>query len=136
VILQLLIDSSALLAMIDIDDKYHRPATQFARSHAKAIFYLPETVFIETMVLVKARLGIEPAVKLGKRLMESACFLVTPWTPEDRQATWEIFSLYTDKNWSYVDCSLLAAARRLRISEIFTFDQYFDQMPGVTRVPG
>jgi predicted nucleic acid-binding protein len=35
----------------------------------------------------------------------------------------------------YVDCSLLEAARQLRIFEVFTFDQYFDQMPEVKRVP-
>ena len=123
----LLIDSGALLAMIDAGDKHHAPAAAFARSHTPTIFYLPETVFIETMVLVKAR--------LGARLTDSARFVVLPWTIEERRATWQIFSRYTDKNWSYVDCSLLAAARRLRILEIFTFDQYFDQMPEVTRVP-
>lgn len=60
---------------------------------------------------------------------------ITRWLRLLRATTWEIFSHYTDKNWSYVDCSLLAAARRLRIAEIFTFDQYFDQMPEVKRVP-
>ena len=131
----LLIDSGALLAMIDAGDKHYAPAAAFARSRTPTIFYLPETVFIETMVLVKARLGAQPAIDLGARLTDSARFVVLPWTIEERRATWQIFSRYTDKNWSYVDCSLLAAARRLRILEIFTFDQYFDQMPEVTRVP-
>jgi predicted nucleic acid-binding protein len=132
----MLIDSSALLAMVDVGDKYHVPAAQFARDHSKEIFHLPEPVFIETMLLVKARLGTQPAVELGNLLQASARFVVTPWTPESRQATWEIFSRYTDKDWSYVDCSLLAAARRLRVSEVFTFDRHFDQMPDVARVPG
>lgn len=135
-ILSMLIDSSALLAMVDVGDKYHAPAAKFARDHSKEIFHLPEPVFIETMLLVKARLGTQPAVELGNRLQASARFVVTPWAPEARQATWEIFSRYTDKDWSYVDCSLLAAARRLRVSEIFTFDRHFDQMPDVAREPG
>lgn len=132
----LLIDSGALLAMVDAGDKYHRLAATFTRQNSTAKFYLPETVFIETMVLIKARLGAQAAVELGARLTESVQFVVLPWTREERQATWQIFSRYTDKNWSYVDCSLLAAAHRLRIPAIFTFDQYFDQMPDVKRVPG
>ena len=66
----LLIDSGALLAMIDAGDKHYAPAAAFARSHTPTIFYLPETVFIETMVLVKARLGAQPAIDLGARLTE------------------------------------------------------------------
>lgn len=121
--------------MLDSGDKYHAVAATFAYNHVTTKFYLPETVFIETMVLVKTRLGAYAAVELGTRLTNSAQFTVLPWTHVERQATWQIFSRYTDKNWSYVDCSLLAAARRLRISEIFTFDQYYDQMPEVKRVP-
>ncbi|HOU15657.1 MAG TPA: PIN domain-containing protein [Anaerolineae bacterium] len=132
----LLVDSGALLAMIDAGDKYHASAAAFVQSDRASKFHVPETVFIETMVLVKARLGAQAAVELGMRLTNSTWFVMLPWTRAERQATWQIFSRYTDKNWSYVDCSLLAAARRLRISEIFTFDQYFDQMPEVKRVPG
>ncbi len=121
--------------MLDAGDKYHLSAATFVRSHADAKFYLPETVFIETMVLVKGRLGARPAVELGTRLLDSSQFVVLPWTREERQATWKIFSRYVDKNWSYVDCSLVAAARRMRVYKIFTFDQYFDQMPEIKRAP-
>ena len=42
---------------------------------------------------------------------------------------------YTDKQWSYVDCSILAVARRLQIAQVFGFDRHFDQMADLTRVP-
>lgn len=131
----LLIDSSALLAMVDAGDKYHTAAARFVRARLPAIFYLPETVFIETMVLVKTRLGAGPAVELGNRIMASTHFPLLYLTMEDRQAIWEIFSRYTDKDWSYVDCSILVLARRLGVTEVFTFDRHFDQMAGLTRVP-
>lgn len=49
----MLVDSGALLAMVDAGDKYHAPAAAFAHRSTTSKFYLPETVFIETMVLVK-----------------------------------------------------------------------------------
>ena len=67
--------------------------------------------------------------------MESVRFPILYLTAEDRRATWEIFSRYTDKDWSYVDCSILAVARRLQTSQVFTFDQHFDQMAELARVP-
>ncbi len=121
--------------MVDAGDKYHAAAAAFAQAQATATFYTLETVFIETMVLTKARLGAKPAVELGNRIMASTRFPILYLTAEDRRITWEIFSRYTDKDWSYVDCSILAAARRLQVSQVITFDRHFDQMAELMRVP-
>jgi len=91
-----LIDSGAFLAMIDVSDSNHVAAALFVRSHSADSFYVPDTVFAETMVLIKARLGARPAVDLGGRIRESRQFLLVPLTPDDHEATWTIFSRYTD----------------------------------------
>lgn len=132
----LIIDSGALLAMIDRYDSHHVAAARFIREHPTASFLVPDPIFAETMTLVKARLGSQPAIALGQRLMQSHRFTLLPCTEIDRQETWSIFSRYSDKDWSYVDCSVLAAARRLGIAEVFAFDHHFDQMAELRRVPG
>lgn len=130
-----LIDAGAFLAMIDVSDSNHVAAALFVRSHSADSFYVPDTVFAETMVLIKARLGARPAVDLGDRIRESRQFLLVPLTPDDHEATWTIFSRYTDKDWSYVDCSTFAMSRRLNIPNVFAFDHHFDQMVELARVP-
>ena len=122
--------------MIDARDKYHPAAATFVRANMTAIFYLPETVFVETMVLTKARLGSKSAIELGDKVMTSSHFLIAYLTTEDRLTTWDIFRRYTDKEWSYVDCSILAVARRIQVMDVFAFDRHFDQMTEITRVPG
>lgn len=121
--------------MIDTRDQYHTAAAAFARANPHSVFYVPDTVFAETMVLTKARLGARRAVDFGERVLRSSHFLIVYLTADDRNSTWNIFSRYLDKDWSYVDCSILAIARRLQISQVFTFDHHFDQMPQLTRVP-
>ncbi len=132
----ILCDTSALVALFDGDDKYADLAQEYLQDAEPGVAYLvPDTVFGETMTMLKNRLGAELAVKVGSSLRRSTRFRLCRLSEEDEQATWDIFARYVDKDWSYADCSLLALARRLKIAEVFAFDHYFEQMPGVTRVP-
>jgi len=132
---QFIVDSGALLAMVDSSDKYHNAAAIFAREHASATYYLPELLFSETMTLVKARLGALPAVELGNRLRQSAIFKVVELNTASREQTWQIFSRYTDKAWSYADCAILAFALQVQVYHVFSFDRHVSQMAELERVP-
>lgn len=108
---QLIVDSGALLAMVDRRDKYHQRAAAFVSQQVETTFYLPELIFAEAMTLVKARLGAVAAIELGARIQESLIFEVVDLNRSTRETTWEIFSHFSDKDWSYADCAILAVAR-------------------------
>ena len=132
---QYIIDSGAFLAMLDARDKYHEPAPTFISANNAATFFIPETIFVETMTLVKSRLGAKAAVSLGERIFISSLFQIVS-LPEDRkQVIWSIFKQYSDKQWSYADCAILAMARYLQVTAVFSFDHHIDQMAELTRVP-
>ena len=129
-----LVDSSFLLAMVDRDDKYHPEAIDFLRRLGKATLLVTSHIFDEAMTLIKVRLGSEVAVRTGRQLRLSTLFRLIHITEGDDEAAWEIFSQYTDKDWSYTDCSCLAVMRKLGITEVLSFDHHFDQM-GKVRLP-
>lgn len=125
----LLIDTSALHALNYVRDDNHARAVRYFKSLAGRVKpVLTEWVFIETMNLTKARLGPTHAIAFGQHLKTSRAFYPFPLADIDKQATWEIFIKYHDKDWSYTDCSLLAIAQRLNIRRIFAFDHHFRQM--------
>jgi predicted nucleic acid-binding protein len=134
---RILVDSGALLAMADPRDPHAAAAKDFLEETRSAFYVVPDTVFSEAMTLIKGRLGAAAAVSVGSRLQESTLFRLRYLEPADHLATWRIFSRYTDKGWSYVDCSVLALAQREDIGEVFAFDRHFDQMAalGLSRVP-
>ncbi len=125
----LLIDTSALHALhYARDDNHARAAVYFKSLAGRVKPILTEWVFVETMNLTKARLGSLYAINFGRQLKASRAFYYLPLTDQDKEKTWEIFEEYTDKGWSYTDCSLLAVARRLTVPRVFTFDHHFRQM--------
>jgi hypothetical protein len=125
----LLIDTSALHALNYVRDNNHlRAVTYFKSLAGRAKPILTEWVFLETMNLTKARLGPAYAIDFGRHLRASKAFYPLILSDEDKRATWEIFETYQDKDWSYVDCSILAVAQRLSVSRVFAFDHHFVQM--------
>ncbi len=133
---QILCDTSALVALADADDPYADLAQEYLREiEPGVVFSVPDTVFSEAMTTIKRRLNATAAVKVGRQLCKSVRFRLYRLTDDDERATWDLFSRYTDKEWSYVDCSLLALAQRQKVAVVFSFDGHFEQMPGVTRAP-
>ena len=130
----ILVDSSFLLAMVDRDDKHHTEAVGFLKALGRATLLVTSHIFDEAMTLIKSRLGSEVAVRTGQQLWLSTLFRLVHITEGDDEAAWEIFSQYTDKDWSYTDCSCLTVMHKLGITEALSFDRHFDQM-GITRLP-
>jgi predicted nucleic acid-binding protein len=125
----ILIDTSALHALNYIRDDNHTQAVAYFKHLAGRVKpIVTEWVFVETMNLTKARLGPEYAIDFGRQLKTSQMFYPLILTDMDKRSTWDIFEQYHDKQWSYVDCSLLAIAQRLKISKVFAFDHHFIQM--------
>jgi predicted nucleic acid-binding protein len=94
-----------------------------------------DTVFAETMTLLKVRLGVHTAVKVGRELRGNPAYSWTALGPDGERDAWEIFQKHDDKDWSYTDGSLLAASRRSGIRIILAFDRHFSQMRGLERHP-
>ena len=125
----LLIDTSALHALNYARDDNHAQALAYFKSLAGRVKpILTEWVFVEIMNLTKVHLGPAHAIAFGRQLKTSKTFYPLILTDVDKRITWDIFAQYQDKQWSYVDCSLLAVARRLKIKRIFAFDHNFEQM--------
>jgi predicted nucleic acid-binding protein len=134
---RILIDTGAIFAFVTRTDTHHEAAKRFVREwlDQEGIFVLLDVVFAETMTLLKARLGSETALRVGRELRQNTAYTWLPVGDEGERDTWAVFQRFTDKEWSYTDCAILALARREKISTVFAFDRHFLQMPGIERRP-
>jgi predicted nucleic acid-binding protein len=134
---RILIDTGAIFAFVTRTDTHHEAAKRFVREwlDQDGFFVLLDAVFAETMTLLKARLGPEPAIRVGRELRQNTAYAWLPVSDAGERDTWAVFQHFKDKEWSYTDCAVLALARREKISAVFAFDRHFLQMPGIERLP-
>ncbi len=125
----IIVDTSALYALVDRRDLHHQQAVAYLKSVATArTLIMSNHVFDESMTLVKLRLGMASALQLGMRLRNSKLIEVVIFGAAEEQAVWRIFTKFQDKEWSYTDCSCLALAQQRKTDRAFTFDHHFRQM--------
>jgi len=122
---QLLVDTSAVYALIDRDDTYHRKAVTLLRSLPRRGLRPLLTNFIvaESHALLLSRLGAE----IARDWLLRQIWPVERITPEDEEKAREIIRRYSDKSFSYTDATSFAVMERLGIKEAFAFDPHFRQ---------
>lgn len=132
---RIVVDTSALYALVDRNDPNHLQAAAFLRTQSiQNNLLISNHVFDEIMTLCKIRLGITVCLQLGMRIRNSALIKTVIFGAEEEMATWRLFGQYRDKEWSYTDCASFVLAQQCKTSFAFTFDHHFAQM-GLKMMP-
>jgi predicted nucleic acid-binding protein len=130
-----LADTSGLYALLNDREPYHSQARAFYDSLPRQTeLVVIEYILVETMTLLRVRGFSAAAVRFRDAIRQSNVFSLRYSSVELERATFDVFRRYTDKEWSYADCALLASSNELGARAVFSFDHHIDQM-GLQRVP-
>ena len=80
-----------------------------------------------TNISMRNRLGHKVAVEIGQKLWNESIANLIHVTPNDEKKAWAIFVKYSDKTFSFTDCTSFALMERVGITEVFAFDDHFTQ---------
>ncbi|MGH7835927.1 MAG: type II toxin-antitoxin system VapC family toxin [Candidatus Binatia bacterium] len=122
---QVLVDTSAVYALIARDDAYHHKATGILRGLPRRGLtpLLTNFVVAECHALLLSRLGADKA----REWLAKQIWPIEPVTPADEKKAREMIERYVDKNFSYTDATSFAVMERLNLREAFAFDPHFRQ---------
>ena len=126
--MRIFIDTSAIIAFLNTDDEFYKDSfnifSRLLEERAKIIS--SNYVLLETMVILKNRIGIE-AIKILKN--DILPVIKTCWIDEDVHNFCVNTQIAADrKKLSLVDYTSFEIMRRLNIRQAFTFDNHFKDM--------
>jgi len=119
------IDTSALLALVDVSDQVHSQAfsTWEKLLSGDDTLIANNYVTVESISLAQRRVGMD-AVRIIKQ--DITPYLVVDWMDEETHSSALEHVLSANRrNLSLVDCSSFETMRRLDIQTVFTFDPHF-----------
>ena len=115
-------------------DPQHQAAVQWYKNNSQPLL-TTDFVVDETLTLLKARGQNAKAVTLGGQFFDGSLATIYYLTEDDIRQSWQVFTRYADKEWSFTDCTSKVIMEKLGITEAFAFDQHFRQFGTVTVVP-
>lgn len=123
--MRVLIDTSALLAVLDADDVNHLKGREAWRDllDGEATLLCPNYVLLETIALVQRRLGIAALLRFQAELVP---ILEILWVDKSvHDAALAALLTARRRQLGLVDCVSFEIARRLGVKTAFAFDRHF-----------
>jgi predicted nucleic acid-binding protein len=126
---EIIVDTSALIAFFVRSENHHQAAQKYCQKNPYKSWIILESVFDETVTWIRTKVSSQASIQVGQILRGEHRYVNL--SDADDTATWEAFCKYDDKKWSYTDCSILVMAHRLKVFEVFAFDEHIYQMAGL-----
>ena len=130
---KIFVDTSAWYNLVDKDSQNHKTAVQFL-TDTTVPFITSDYILDETLTLIRSCLSHKAAITFWEHLINSHWATIIELSIQDKERAGAIFRKYSDKNFSFTDCTSFALMEHLDIKEAFSFDKHFRQI-GLIMVP-
>jgi predicted nucleic acid-binding protein len=128
------VDTGGWFARVVPTDKHHAAAVEWSQSNRERRL-TTDYVVAETPTLLRMRGERERALVMGSEFFESGQVDLYYLTEDDIRQAWQTFRRYSDKGWSFTDCTSKVVIEKLGIERALAFDHHFHQFGSVTVVP-
>ena len=123
-------DANGWIALNSKRDRLHDTAVRVNRDLlSKGRGYMTTNfVLDESYTGLLTNVGHFAAVDFGEKVRSSKVVQIIHITEEIEEQAWELFKQYSDKAFSFTDCTSFIVMRQFGLNEAFTSDHHFEQM--------
>ena len=120
----LLVDTNEWYALADSRDPDHHEVFKALQKH-RNLLATSNYILDETLALARFRLGLRVARQLGEQMRSGSLAHMERISRRDEEAAWEIFSNYSDKSFSFTNCTSFALCERVKLQSCIALDNDF-----------
>ena len=128
------VDSGAWFASVVEDDADHFAAKSWFGHNTEQLL-ITDYVIDETLTLLRSRGEHRKALELGGLFFETEDVSVHYLSETGIKETWKVFKQFSDKGWSFTDCSSKYICEKSGIDRAVSFDRHFQQFGSVIILP-
>lgn len=128
------VDTSGWFASIVPTDKNHGAARNWLLRNQEPLF-TTDYVVDETLTLLKTGGETSRALQIADKFFKGKLAKIYFLTKEDVWQTCEIFQSYSDKDWSFTDCSNKFICEMFGHTHAFSFNRNLWQFSSIIVVP-
>jgi predicted nucleic acid-binding protein len=123
-------DTQGWIALSHKRDQFNQKAVKTVKETLEQgrIFITTNFVLNETYTLLKVRLNHKSAVAFGEMVRSTSGIRILHITESIEQEAWQLFKKYSDKEFSFTDCTSFVVMQMENITEAFRNDHHFEQM--------
>jgi len=129
------VDTGILVGMADVEDEHHDTAMEIVRGMDHGDLptgRVTNYIALETLNWIHNRKRHEKAVETYERLNQSAGFEILHAAQKDFTSALSLFQTYD--SLSFGDATIAAYMQRENIEYLYSFDDDFDAIEGLTRL--
>jgi len=130
-----IVDTGVLIGLADVDDDHHDTAMEIVRRMDHGDLptgQVTNYIVLETLNWIHSRKRHEKAIETYERLNQSAGFEVLHAAQKDFSSALDLFETYD--GLSFGDATVAAYMQREDIEYLYSFDDDFDALAGITRL--
>ena len=127
---QIFADANGWIALNSKRDQLHNTAVKINRELLQSGHRYVTTNFVldETYTALLKKVGHFAAVDFGERIRDARTVQIIHITEDITEEAWKLFKQYSDKGFSFTDCTSFVVMRQLNLTEVVTNDHHFKQM--------
>ena len=128
------VDTGGWFAYFVRRDPDHAAAIDWMRRNRQPLVPT-DFVLDELLTLLKLRESHRVAAAAGVALLDRQVTRLERIGETDFHGAWQVFQQYSDKGWSFTDCTSKVVMQRLSVTHAFAFDSHFEEFGTIIRIP-
>ncbi|HEO64362.1 MAG TPA: PIN domain-containing protein [Spirochaetes bacterium] len=123
------VDTNAWIALNSKRDHWHTKAVEINKQLLNEGFrYLTTSYVLDESYTGLRKVAHSVVVDFGERIQTSRLVQVIRIDEDIENLAWELFKQYSDKQFSFTDCTSFVVMKRFNLIQTFTNDRHFEQM--------